>query len=68
MEIRCQFYAIRPIQNFDYTVGKNSTDTEMIIHAMDTLHEKKVEGICIVSSDSDYTGLAMRIREEGCCA
>lgn len=54
-----------PIQKFAYTVGKNSTDSSMIIDAMDILHNKSVDGFCIVSSDSDYTGLAKRIREEG---
>lgn len=58
-------YAIRPIQKFSYTSGKNSTDTALIIDAMDLLHSGKVDGFCIVSSDSDYTGLAQRIREEG---
>ncbi|MDN5396987.1 MAG: NYN domain-containing protein, partial [Chryseobacterium sp.] len=58
-------YSINPIQKFSYTSGKNSTDGAMIIDAMDILHGKSVEGFCIVSSDSDYTGLAKRIREEG---
>lgn len=58
-------YSISPIQKFSYTTGKNSTDSSMIIDAMDILHSKSVEGFCIVSSDSDYTGLAKRIREEG---
>ncbi|MBS1491583.1 MAG: NYN domain-containing protein [Bacteroidetes bacterium] len=58
-------HAIRPIQKFTYTTGKNSTDTALIIDAMDILHSKAVNGFCIVSSDSDYTGLAHRIREEG---
>jgi uncharacterized LabA/DUF88 family protein len=58
-------FAIRPIQKFSYTTGKNSTDSAMIIDAMDLLHSKIVEGFCIVSSDSDYTGIAHRIREEG---
>lgn len=58
-------FAIRPVQKFAYTTGKNSTDTELIIGAMDLLHSKHVKGFCIVSSDSDYTGLAHRIREEG---
>ena len=58
-------YAIRPIQKFSYTKGKNSTDTALIIDAMDILHSKIVDGFCIVSSDSDYTGIAHRIREEG---
>lgn len=58
-------FAVRPIQKFAYTTSKNSTDTALIIDAMDLLHTKQIDGICIVSSDSDYTGLAHRIREEG---
>ena len=58
-------YAIQPIQQFEYTVGKNSTDSAMIIDAMDLLYTRKFEGFCIVSSDSDFTKLASRIREEG---
>lgn len=58
-------YAIKPMQKFSYTHGKNSTDGALIIDAMDILHSKTVKGFCIVSSDSDYTGLAKRIREEG---
>lgn len=58
-------HSINPIQKFSYTTGKNSTDSAMIIDAMDILHSKNIEGFCIVSSDSDYTGLAKRIREEG---
>ncbi|WP_129714345.1 NYN domain-containing protein [Pedobacter sp. SYP-B3415] len=54
-----------PMQKFSYTSGKNSTDGALIIDAMDILHNKLVDGFCIVSSDSDYTGLAKRIREEG---
>lgn len=54
-----------PIQKFSYTSGKNSTDSALIIDAMDILHSRMVDGFCIVSSDSDYTGLAKRIREEG---
>jgi uncharacterized LabA/DUF88 family protein len=54
-----------PIQKFSYTSGKNSTDGALIIDAMDILHNRVVDGFCIVSSDSDYTGLAKRIREEG---
>jgi len=57
--------AIQPEQQFRYTVGKNATDSAMIIDAMDLLHSNNVEGFCIVSSDSDYTRLATRIREEG---
>jgi len=58
-------YAIHPIQQFHYTVGKNATDSAMIIDAMDILHSDQVEGFCLVSSDSDYTRLATRIRESG---
>lgn len=58
-------HSISPIQKFSYTTGKNSTDGSLIIDAMDILHGKHIEGFCIVSSDSDYTGLAKRIREEG---
>ena len=58
-------HAFRPMQKFEYTRGKSSTDTALIIDAMDLLHSKRVDGFCIVSSDSDYTGLAHRIREEG---
>jgi hypothetical protein len=57
--------AIQPIQQFRYTVGKNSTDSAMIIDAMDILHSHLVDGFCLVSSDSDYTRLATRIREMG---
>ncbi len=58
-------HAFNPIQKFSYTTGKNSTDSALIIDAMDILHDESVDGFCIVSSDSDYTGLAKRIREEG---
>ena len=58
-------YAIRPMQKFAFTKGKNSTDTAMIIDAMDILYSNTVTGFCIASSDSDYTGLAQRIRENG---
>ena len=57
--------AFSPIQKFNYTTGKNSTDSALIIDAMDILHDNLVDGFCIVSSDSDYTGLAKRIREDG---
>jgi uncharacterized LabA/DUF88 family protein len=60
-----QTYAIQPIQQFRYTVGKNATDSAMIIDAMDILYEDRVDGFCLVSSDSDYTRLATRIREKG---
>jgi len=58
-------YAIQPIQQFRYTVGKNATDSALIIDAMDILYEGVVEGFCLVSSDSDLTRLATRIREKG---
>ena len=58
-------HAIQPMQQFRYTVGKNSTDSAMIIDAMDLLHSHDVGGFCIVASDSDYTRLATRVREEG---
>src|SRR5512133_2078144 len=60
-----QTYAIQPIQQFRYTIGKNATDSAMIIDAMDVLHERGIDGFCLVSSDSDYTRLATRIRETG---
>ena len=59
------YHAIQPIQQFRYTVGKNATDSAMIIDAMDILHSGVVDGFCLVSSDSDYTRLATRIRETG---
>jgi len=58
-------HAVQPIQQFRYTVGKNATDSAMIIDAMDILHSEVVVTFCLVSSDSDYTRLATRIREEG---
>ncbi len=58
-------HAIQPMQQFRYTVGKNATDSAMIIDAMDLLHSNDLQGFCIVSSDSDYTRLATRIREDG---
>ena len=58
-------YAFQPMQQFRNTVGKNATDSALIIDAMDLLHSKIVDGFCIVSSDSDYTRLATRIREQG---
>lgn len=57
--------AIQPIQQFRYTVGKNSTDSAMIIDAMDLLYAGNLEGFCLVSSDSDFTRLATRLRESG---
>jgi len=59
------FHAFQPIQQFRYTIGKNATDSAMIIDAMDILHSGDVDGFCLVSSDSDYTRLATRIRETG---
>jgi uncharacterized LabA/DUF88 family protein len=58
-------HSIQPIQQFRYTVGKNATDTAMVIDAMDLLYTGRFEGFCLVSSDSDFTRLACRIREEG---
>ncbi len=57
--------ALSPIQQYGYTVGKNATDSAMIIDAMDILYSNKVDGFCIASSDSDFTKLAMRLREAG---
>ncbi|MCW4467433.1 NYN domain-containing protein [Flavobacterium sp. MFBS3-15] len=57
--------AITPIQQYSYTSGKNSSDSALIIDAMDILYSGKVDGFCIVSSDSDFTRLATRLREEG---
>lgn len=57
--------AIQPIQQFSYTSGKNSTDSSLIIDAMDVLHTGTVDGFCLVSSDSDFTRLATRLREAG---
>jgi hypothetical protein len=58
-------YSITPIQQYGYTTGKNATDAAMIIDAMDILYSGNVEGFCIVSSDSDFTRLASRLRESG---
>lgn len=58
-------YAIIPIQQFSYTRGKNATDSALIIDAMDLLYSDRFDGFCIVASDSDYTRLASRIREQG---
>jgi uncharacterized LabA/DUF88 family protein len=57
--------AITPIQQYGYTTGKNATDSAMIIDAMDILYSAKVNGFCLVSSDSDFTRLATRLREAG---
>ncbi len=59
------YHAVQPVQQFRYTIGKNATDSAMIIDAMDLLHSGVVDGFCLVSSDSDYTRLATRIRETG---
>lgn len=58
-------HAIKPVQQFAYTTGKNATDSTLIIEAMDLLYTRRFDGFCLVSSDSDFTGLALRIREEG---
>lgn len=58
-------YSIQPIQQFGYTRGKNSTDSALIIDAMDLLYTGRFDGFCLVSSDSDFTKLAARIRESG---
>lgn len=58
-------HSIQPIQQFSYTTGKNSTDSAMIIDAMDLLYTGRFSGFCLVTSDSDFTRLAARIREQG---
>ncbi|MES0875164.1 NYN domain-containing protein [Sinimarinibacterium thermocellulolyticum] len=58
-------HAIQPVQQFRYTTGKNATDGRMIIDAMDLLYTARFDGFCLVSSDSDFTGLASRLRESG---
>jgi uncharacterized LabA/DUF88 family protein len=58
-------HAIQPIQQFSYTSGKNATDSSLIIDAMDLLHSGRFDGFCLVSSDSDFTRLATRLRESG---
>ncbi len=60
-----QNHAFQPQQQFRYTTGKNATDSALIIDAMDLLHSGRIDGFCIVSSDSDFTRLATRIREHG---
>lgn len=60
-----QRYAIKPVQQFAYTTGKNATDSTLIIDAMDLLYTRKFDGFCLITSDSDFTGLALRLREEG---
>jgi uncharacterized LabA/DUF88 family protein len=62
---RLNEYALQPVQQFSYTSGKNSTDCALIIDAMDLLHSGRFDGFCLVSSDSDFTRLATRIREAG---
>ncbi|NTV38376.1 MAG: NYN domain-containing protein [Demequinaceae bacterium] len=61
-------HSVQPMQQFAYTKGKNSTDSALIIDAMDLLHSGTVDGFCLVSSDSDFTRLAARIREQGLMA
>lgn len=58
-------YSFQPIQQFGYTIGKNATDSALIIDAMDILYSQPVDGFCLVSSDSDFTRLATRLREAG---
>ena len=58
-------HALQPIQQFAYTAGKNATDSALIIDAMDLLYSGNVDVFCLVSSDSDFTRLAMRLRESG---
>lgn len=58
-------FAIKPMQQFAYTTGKNATDSTMIIDAMDLMYTRRFDGFCLISSDSDFTGIATRIREEG---
>lgn len=60
-----QTFSIKPVQQFAYTTGKNATDSTLVIDAMDLLHSGKFDGFCLVTSDSDFTGLAVRIKEEG---
>jgi len=60
-----QKYATKPVKQYAYTTGKNATDSALIIDAMDLLYTRKFDGFCLVTSDSDFTGLATRIREEG---
>lgn len=58
-------YSIQPVQQFGYTQGKNATDSALIIDAMDLMYTRRFDGFCLVSSDSDFTRLAVRLREEG---
>jgi uncharacterized LabA/DUF88 family protein len=64
-KVKLNELAIHPIQQFSYTQGKNATDSALIIDAMDLLYTKNFDGFCLVSSDSDFTRLASRIRESG---
>ncbi|HEY9646805.1 MAG TPA: NYN domain-containing protein [Chroococcidiopsis sp.] len=64
-KVKLNKFAIQPIQQFGYTTGKNATDSALIIDAMDLLYTQNFDGFCIVSSDSDFTRLASRIRESG---
>ncbi len=64
-KVALQDHAFQPQQQFRYTTGKNATDSALIIDAMDLLHSGRIDGFCIVSSDSDFTRLATRIREHG---
>lgn len=61
-------HSVQPMQQYGYTTGKNATDSALIIDAMDLLHSGTVDGFCLVSSDSDFTRLASRIREQGLLA
>ncbi|SIQ15510.1 OST-HTH/LOTUS domain-containing protein [Alkalispirochaeta americana] len=58
-------YSVQPVQQYPYTKGKNATDMKMIIDAMDILYSEKMDGFCLVSSDSDFTPLAQRVRQQG---
>lgn len=58
-------HSIQPVQQFGYTQGKNATDSALIIDAMDLMYTRRFDGFCLVSSDSDFTRLAVRLREEG---
>jgi hypothetical protein len=60
-----QRYGIKPVQQFAYSTGKNATDSTLIIDAMDLLYTRNFDGFCLITSDSDFTGLAVRLREEG---
>lgn len=64
-KLKLNQFAVQPIQQFGYTSGKNATDSALIIDAMDLLYTQRFDGFCIVSSDSDFTRLATRIREAG---